>query len=102
MPGKEVSTVKRRDWLYRFPSNKRAEQLKLLEQIEYVKSEVEEARQALLMKEGDARVIEELWDAMQTIEGALRKFPRKKVVIGLSCVKLKCRHRGDYVKWEDR
>ena len=81
---------------YRFPSNRRAEKLKPLEQIEYVKGEAEELKEALLLGEGDMRVIEEAWDVIQTTEGVLRKFPTWMVVIGCARVKLKSWHRGDY------
>ena len=46
--------------------------------------------------EGDARVIEELWDVMHAAEGALRKFPIVKVAWGLMYVIWKNALRGDY------
>lgn len=91
-----MTWLRKGEWPYRFPPNRRAERLKLLEQIEYIRQEVEEARQALLLGEGDDRVIEELWDVVQTTEGGLRKFPRWRVMVGHARVKLKSLMRGDY------
>lgn len=84
--------------IYRFPSNKRAEMLSLTDQVSYIEGELREVKQAILLCEGDMRVIEELWDVAQTIEGALRKFPIHKVVFGFFLVLFKSRRRGDYGK----
>lgn len=84
--------------IYRFPPNRRAERLSLTEQVYYIEGELKEVKQAILLCEGDARIIEELWDVAQTIEGALRKFPIHKVVVGFVRVLLKSRKRGDYRK----
>lgn len=86
--------------VFRFPSNKRAERNDLKGQLNYVIDEAVEAAEAYRDCEGDHRIIEELWDTVQAAEGALRKFPRRKVVVGLARVKFKSLHRGDYGKTE--
>lgn len=82
--------------LYRFPENQRAKKFTLGNQLEYLSGEVQEADDAWYYEEGDDRIIEELWDAMQTDEGALRKFAYSKVVAGYYRVLEKCEKRGDY------
>lgn len=82
--------------VYRFPENQRAEALTLCEQLEYLRGEAKEAVYAWYEGEGPERVIEELWDVVQTAEGALRKFAYPDVVAGYYLVKDKCEERGDY------
>lgn len=82
--------------VFRFPSNRRAERTDLKGQLNYVVEEAIEAAEAFRDNEGEHRIIEELWDTVQAAEGALRKFPLRKVIVGLARVKLKSLHRGDY------
>lgn len=82
--------------LYRFPANSRAERTKLAEQIEYASGEVTEAFEALVCEGSNMRVIEELWDAVLTLEGALRKFKPQDVRDGYYLVMAKNNERGDF------
>ena len=82
--------------VYRFPENQRAKSFTLGNQLEYVKDEAKEADDAWYYEESDERVIEELWDVIQTVEGALRKFAYGHVVNGWYAVREKCEKRGDY------
>lgn len=86
----------KRGYPYRFPANRRAGKASLGAQVDKVYEETCEALAAVSLKEGDDRVIEELWDVIHAAEGALRKFPIIKVVKGLARVKVKNRQRGDY------
>lgn len=85
-----------RDSFYRFPSNKRAENTPLHEQVLYTADEVDEVIQAIIKCEGYDRIIEETLDVIQCAEGILRKFPLWRVLQGWAKVKIKCRQRGDY------
>ena len=84
------------DSLYRFPENKQAENSCLLDQLCKLHEEALEAKLAYLTNEGSARIIEELWDAIQAAEGALRKFPLQDVKESRAFVLDKCQQRGDY------
>lgn len=81
---------------YRFPVNMKASKNTLREQVIVAMGEVAEAFAAVENGECDARVIEELWDAIQALEGCLRRFPTYAVRVGLAGVKIKCKARGDY------
>ena len=82
--------------VYRFPENQRAAGACVCDQIDYVLNEAYEAVNAYVLDEGDERIIEELWDVVQTAEGALRKFAYSDVVAGYYAVIEKCEERGDY------
>ena len=82
--------------VYRFPPNDRAKSTCLTDQVCYIEGELGEVKQAILLMEGDSRVIEELWDVIHAAEGALRKFPIVKVAWGLMYVIWKNALRGDY------
>ena len=88
----------RRPGIYRFPANRRAEAATLAGQLRKLLEETREALEAYEGKEGEERIIEELWDVIQAAEGALRKFPLLAVIKGLAMVKIKSRQRGDYRK----
>ena len=87
--------------IYHFPSNRRAEDLDLEGQLLKISEECREVLDAYLNNEGRARIIEELWDLIQAVEGALRKFLLSEVIRGFARVKLKSAHRGDYARWEE-
>ena len=82
--------------LYRFPANKEAAALDLGEQIDKMAEELAEVKAAFVACEGEARIIEELWDFIQAGEGALRKFHERDVERGRLGVFLKCKQRGNY------
>lgn len=82
--------------LYRFPANKEAAALDLGEQIDKMAEELDEVKRAFVACEGEARIIEELWDYIQAGEGALRKFHERDVERGRLGVFLKCQQRGNY------
>lgn len=82
--------------VYRFPANQRAAESTLANQLRKVNEEAAEASQAFLMMEGQARIIEELWDVIQAAEGALRMFPLWHVEKGRAFVVEKSQLRGDY------
>jgi hypothetical protein len=86
--------------IYRFPANKRAESAFMSDQLRKVREEAGEAYSAYVYEEGSSRIVEELWDTIQAVEGALRKFPLPDVIKGLAVVKIKSRHRGDYKRGE--
>lgn len=85
-----------RSGVYRFPENQRAKKFTLGNQLEYIKDEAKEADDAWYYEEGNERVIEELWDVIQTAEGALRKYAYTDVAAGFYKVLEKCKKRGDY------
>lgn len=91
-----------KDRFYRFPANRRAQEATLKEQLLKVCEEAREAWQAYADGEPEWRIIEELEDAHQAIEGAERKFKPQDILVGRARVRIKCRHRGDYVKWEGK
>jgi hypothetical protein len=82
--------------VYRFPANRRADDLTLAEQLEYACGEVVEAIEALASGESPERVLEEIYDAEQTLEGARRKFRDQQVLDAYYKVVAKCQCRGDY------
>lgn len=85
-----------KDSVYDFPVNMRAARNTLREQALVAMGEVAEAFAAIENGEGDGRVLEELWDARQAIEGCMRRFPTAQVKVARAAVKVKCRARGDY------
>lgn len=87
---------------YVFPANRRAEEATLKEQLLKVHEEALEAWQAYVDGEPEWRIIEELEDAHQALEGAERKFKMRDILVGRARVRIKCRHRGDYVRWEGK
>ena len=88
-----------KDYPFRFPANRRAGELSLARQVDKLYEETCEVLAAVSLKEGDDRVIEELWDVVHAAEGALRKFPLRKVIVGIARVKVKNTRRGDY-EWK--
>ena len=86
--------------IYRFPSNRRAEELSLTDQVCYIEGELKEVKQAILLCESKHRIIEELWDTVHAAESALRKFPLADVARGFIFVLRKNAKRGDY-RWLD-
>lgn len=84
------------DEVYDFPVNMRAARNTLREQIIVTMGEVAEAFAAVENGESDMRVLEELWDARQALEGCMRRFPTHKVMVARAGVKVKCHARGDY------
>lgn len=86
----------KRSRVYRFPENQRAAAQTLGAQLGKLAEETAEAVAAFDDGEGNARIIEELWDVIQAAEGALRKFGPLAVLKGLVRVKLKSHRRGDY------
>ena len=87
---------------YVFPANRRAEEATLEEQLLKLCEEAREALQAYAEGEPEWRIIEELQDLRQTLEGAERKFKPQDILVGRARVRIKCRHRGDYVRWEGK
>lgn len=87
---------------YAFPANRRAQEATLEEQLLKLCEEAREAYQAYVDGEPEWRIIEELEDARQALEGAERKFKERDILVGRVRVRIKCRHRGDYVKWEGK
>ena len=81
---------------WHFPENRKAEEASVLEQALKVNEEAHEVFIAALSKEGEMRILEEAWDAVQAIEGLFRKFPLRKVLAAKVRVKIKCMRRGDY------
>lgn len=88
-----------KDYPFRFPANRRAGELSLTQQADKLYEETCEVLAAVSLREGDDRVIEELWDVVHAAEGALRKFPLRKVIVGIARVKIKNWRRGDY-EWK--
>ena len=82
--------------LYRFPENKRAADARLDEQVQKLFEEFLEVVDAHANGEPDSRVIEELWDVIQAVEGCFRKFDENDVLNGLRFVLRKSEERGDY------
>lgn len=82
--------------VYDFPVNMRAARNTLREQALIAMGEVAEAFAAIENGESDMRILEELWDARQAIEGCMRRFPTHQVKVARAGVKLKCQSRGDY------
>ena len=81
---------------YRFPENAQAKAATANQQIRKILEEAKEVYWAWEELEPDERVIEETWDTINACEGLLRKFPLRKVLVGLVRVKIKCLQRGDY------
>lgn len=65
-------------------------------QIQHIRSEADEVLDAYIEREGDERLIEELWDVCWCVETLLRRFPWRKVVKGFRYCIEKNRKR-DYV-----
>lgn len=89
-----------RNQLYLFPPNKKAYNATRIEQAEKASEEVQEIIDALQEYGNqnlvDAHVIEECFDAIQAIEGVLRKYPEWLVKVVKTKTMLKCYSRGDY------
>jgi hypothetical protein len=86
---------------YKFPENQRAKRCDLGEQLRKIREEVDEVIEAYESGESYARVLEELGDVYQAVEGAWRKFPLLAVLLSLILVSVKSKKRGDYGRDED-
>ena len=80
----------------KFPTNKRAKESTLHEQLNKVLEEATESLNAYLDGEGDARICEELIDTYHAVEGALAKFPQSQVTNAYTYVLVKNSANGDY------
>lgn len=84
----------RKEDLYAFPPNRRAE--KATKKLQALKVNEEACEVMEAMSDTDERIIEEAWDVIHACEGLLRKFPRWKVRLGRARVEVKNGLRGDY------
>ena len=87
--------------IFLFPENQRAKRCSLGDQVQKLREEAQEVVDAFENGEGDARIIEEGWDVVQTVEGMFHKFPLCAVIVGFVRVLLKSAKRGDYAGGED-
>lgn len=86
---------KRHESPYRFPANRQASELCVLDQIDKVLEEADELADAL--HDGDdEHACREAWDVIQAAEGVLRKMPEEAVRLAHAAVMLRCSRRGDY------
>lgn len=83
--------------IYRFPANKKAENVCLSNQAYKVGEEARELIDATNSPYLDEmHIIEEAWDVIQAAEGVLRKYPDTLLESMHKAVIEKCRARGDY------
>ncbi len=82
--------------LYRFERNRRAASCSDYEQIAKAFEEVCESFRAMSDGEEPFRVCEETWDAIQALEGILRRYPYETVEDAHAEVVRKSLERGDY------
>ena len=79
---------------YQFPPINDAFYRGTFAQVQHIRSEADEVLDAYINREGEERLIEELWDVCWCVETLLRRFPWRKVVKGFCHCIEKNRERG--------
>ena len=83
--------------IYRFPPNHKALEASKLQMGAKLMEECAEVCEAIATKERSPRVLEELADVIQVVEGLQRAYGNETAVrASYGMVYAKCRRRGDY------
>jgi hypothetical protein len=91
--------------IYNFPPNSKVErdtadltrEDAILSQIDKAIEELLNARSAVLHAEGEGRILEQVADAEQALEGVQRMFADRQVIVSRAWVAIKNFERGNYI-----